>query len=229
MPTDNSKVDTPVAETPVTHQPTGREEAVLRFYSSLGEELRRPLASLAGWVELMAVSDDKDTRAQAAAAARPLLRRLRRLADDAHDSADATLGELELHRQSVDLATVVEALTAGHPNVSARIDGPAVVEADGSRIFLTVEALLAAGIGAGGSVEVAVRHRGAYVEIAVAADRSLPFSTLQGLFEPFNRSEDLGEGLSLFLCRAIAVAHGGTVGADADGTGTTLWLRLPAG
>ena len=219
-------MDTPSAH--ATEAVTGRDEAVLRYYAALGQELQGPLASLSGWLELLAVSDDPQMRADATAAARSLLRRLRRLADDTRDSAAAGLGHFELRCQRVDLATVVEALTAGDPDVTAAIPGPVVIEADGERVFQMGEALLATAAASGGHVSVSLSSGPQWAEVQFRTDRHLPFATLQGLFEGFSRPEDIGAGLSLHLCRALAVAHGGQVGTTGDESGTTLWLRLPA-
>ena len=39
-----------------------------------------------------------------------------------------------------------------------------------------------------------------------------------------------GLGLGLYLCQAVAAAHGGSVGVQSEpGCGATFWLDLPAG
>lgn len=208
--------------------PAGRDEAVLRFYSALGEELRAPLAALAGWIEILALSDAAGEKALAAGAARGLLRKLRGLADDARDAADAALGQLQLRRGPVDLTSLVEAVAGANPQVSLTIDSPAEVDGDSGRLFQVVETLLGTAASAGGPVEVTAGRHGAWAEVRFVTQRPLPFAALQGLFASFDRPERLGDGGSLFLCRAIAAAHGGQAGADGDESGTTLWLRLPA-
>ena len=55
----------------------------------------------------------------------------------------------------------------------------------------------------------------------------------QRLFQRFFRAPAVarrtqGLGLGLYLCRAIAAAHGGSVGVDSTpGAGATFWIELP--
>jgi signal transduction histidine kinase len=201
-----------------------REEAVLRFYSALGEDFRSPVAALGGWIEVLAASGDRE----AGAAARQVLNRVRRLADDARDSAAAALGQLALRRRRVDLATIIDAVAGADSKVSATLSGPVPVDADPDRLFQLIAGLLAAARSAGSSVDVVVHHRSPWAEVQFLTDRPLPFGVLQSLYEAFNRPESAGgEAISLYLCRALAVAHGGELGAVGDETGTTLSLRLP--
>lgn len=199
------------------------EEAVLRFYSALAEEMRAPLAALAGLTEIIAAQAGPDAAA-AQLEIRAILARLRRLADDAHDSAALALGRFELRRRPVDLGEIVAAaLPAGTPFTRP---APLIVLGDRDRITRIVRSLLAAGSLAGGRPRAVLEARDAWAELRLITPGFLPVDVIQGLFEPFSRPADVSDGLGLSLSRALAEAHGGKIGADA-GEATVLWLRLP--
>ncbi len=51
---------------------------------------------------------------------------------------------------------------------------------------------------------------------------------LQALFEPFDLNDDAtGVTMGLYLARALAVAHGGTIGVEQDDHRAVLWVRVP--
>ena len=51
---------------------------------------------------------------------------------------------------------------------------------------------------------------------------------LQALFDPFDLNDDAtGVTIGLYLARALAVAHGGTLGVEQDDDGAVLWVRVP--
>ncbi|MBM3486853.1 MAG: DUF4118 domain-containing protein [Alphaproteobacteria bacterium] len=87
---------------------------------------------------------------------------------------------------------------------------------------------------AGSTVTVSARDEGAVV--AIRFSNTGPMRALteyEAMFEPFQRTgappDDSGLGLGLSICRGFVDAHGGTIsaGPGADGTGTTVSIRLP--
>jgi signal transduction histidine kinase len=162
---------------------------------------------------------------------------------DFFDSSRAELGSLafERERQSLEplLATAVErqqaaARTAG---VTLMFDGhPPLppVNVDGGRIQHAVEAFvqhLVARAQSGevihvsaqpdpGGVRVAVRREGSPVSEEEAA---LVFSHQERAF----REKKLEDALRIHLARQEVEVHGGRVGVETDGEGTTLFFTLP--
>jgi K+-sensing histidine kinase KdpD len=54
-------------------------------------------------------------------------------------------------------------------------------------------------------------------------------NVLVALFEPFDRNDDAtGVTLGLYPASALAVAHGGTLGAEQEADQGVLWLRIPS-
>jgi len=206
---------------------SAREEAILRFYEGLAGELRGPINALSGWTEVLAAAAPGSQAAEVADAMRFTLGHLRRLCDDARDSAAVALGHLELRPQPVDLAAIVDAAVACHPLRSARYvsSGPVVVDGDRERLTQVVDSVLSAVTTAGGMVRIALRAVDPWAELTMTNDRPISFEVMRDLFEPFSRRP--GEGPGLYVCRALVMAHGGEIGARADDGADTLWMRLP--
>ena len=87
-----------------------------------------------------------------------------------------------------------------------------------------------------GHVEVSLKRLDGWIELKVRDNRPGIASEKQArIFDRFARARDAGTsgvpgfGLGLPIARAVAEAHGGTIGVDSSpGTGTTFWVRLPA-
>jgi signal transduction histidine kinase len=86
-----------------------------------------------------------------------------------------------------------------------------------------------------GFVIVSLKPQDDRAQLAVMnSSAPLSLETLTEMFEPFRRGSDprtrssRGSGLGLSIVRSIAVAHGGTVGAESmDGIGVQVTVELP--
>lgn len=146
----------------------------------------------------------------------------------------------------VDVATLVCQTVDG---VRARADlqgvavevrtppGPAVAAVDPNQLRQVVYNLLFNALDAqpgGGRVAVSIEPRTEaddQPEVAVTvadAGPGLPADLGDRIFEPFVSTKEAGMGLGLSICRRIAEAHGGTLGAAAaPGGGAVFTVRLP--
>ena len=87
-----------------------------------------------------------------------------------------------------------------------------------------------------GHVEVSLKRLDGWIELKVRDNGPGIAPEKQArIFDRFARARDAGTsgvpgfGLGLPIARAVAEAHGGTIGVDSSpGTGTTFWVRLPA-
>jgi len=87
---------------------------------------------------------------------------------------------------------------------------------------------------AGSPVEISVQARGGQLRVTVS-DRGpgIAQADQARLFTRFFRAaatakQTRGFGLGLYLCRQIALAHGGRVGVDTEaGAGASFWIELP--
>jgi signal transduction histidine kinase len=166
-------------------------------------------------------------------------------AQDYFDSSRAQLGSLsfERERQPLEplLAAAVERLRtpAQTAEVTLVLDGHAplpMMEIDAGRIQHAVESfvqhhllraqpgerILVHAIPEGGRVRVEVRREGLPLS---EEDTALVFSHQERAF----REKKLEDALRIHLARLEVEVHGGSVGAETDATGTTLFLTLPVG
>jgi signal transduction histidine kinase len=155
------------------------------------------------------------------------LARLAERAKDVELLASASLGLLRPHPVRVTLAE----LAATHDLEHADADADTVLLVDPDLMGRLLRDLWAAALlpPAPDTVALEVHRAGVWTDLRVVR-RGAPMghATLQTLFEPFDLNDD-GSGITigLYLARALAVAHGGTVGVDQDEESTTFWVRVP--
>lgn len=183
----------------------------------LAHELRSPVAALVGLAE-----------AAPRAANAPERRRFVALAVAAARDIDRLLTDpdlLSLRRGSVDLS----ALVRGFAGPSVEIHGaPAgVVEGDATRLRQLVANLVANGLRHGGRVEIEIGARDDRVVVDVSDDGP---GVAPGL-DPFARGVGTAgsTGYGLWLARAVAEAHGGSLElVDDEAAGARFRLALPS-
>ena len=208
-----------------------RMTATERFAADVAHEIRNPLASLKGALELLprAWSDDGRRRVLLAAAAADLNRIDRLIADVSNASRlDAELGREAL--RPVDVAGLLRTMTAAletawgekGPRLRLTLDegeGALTVAGIEDRLAQVVRNLLdnaASFSPSGAPVALSARRRGRWVEIAVA-DRGpgIAAGKEEAIFERFysDRPPDAAapghSGLGLAISRQIVEAHGG--------------------
>ena len=221
------------------------------FVALISHDLRTPLTSIIGYVELVLDEDvdpplDDERRTYLKVVARSS-ERLLRLVDDLLFVARLQAGRLVLETTPIDLAEATsQAVDEARPH--AELKGLAIsflgdtavpVEADRGRIFQLLDNLISNAIKFtpdGGRVDVRVLRTadGAVLEVTDTGIGLAPDES-ERVFERFFRSERAsnrqipGTGLGLFIARAIAEAHGGTISASSSqGEGTTFRIELPA-
>ncbi|GAW49142.1 MULTISPECIES: sensor histidine kinase [unclassified Nocardioides] len=201
-----------------------------RFLAAFAHELRTPLAVAQGWVAML-LEDDVPPAAVARTVAR-LDEALNRLADrivDVEMLAAASLGLLSVGPARV---TVGE-LAAGLPDVGEIGGlGPDVeLLVDPALFRLVLRDLWVAGssIPTPRSLRLEVADVPPWLELRVVRDADpIDLEVLQALFEPFDLNDDgTGVTIGLYLARALVIAHAGTIGADQDDYGASLWVRVP--
>ncbi|HEX5245906.1 MAG TPA: HAMP domain-containing sensor histidine kinase [Gaiellaceae bacterium] len=221
------------------------------FIALVSHDLRTPLTSIIGYVEL-ALDDageaplDAERRRYIEVVARSS-DRLLRLVDDLLLAARLQSGRFVLNFDETDLESVAaEALDEMHARAERKgvsvflaSDGPVRVECDRRRVLQLLDNLVSNAVKftpEGGRVEVRVERTldGAAVEIL---DTGVGIGTgeEERIFDRFYRSPSAvsdqvpGTGLGLFIARAIADRHGGTIAVRRrDGGGSIFRLELPA-
>jgi CheY-like chemotaxis protein len=176
------------------------------------------------------------------------VRQMARLLDDLLDISRVTLGKLELRKERVTLAAVVDSAVetsrplvraGGHDLTVALPDEPVYLEADPVRLAQVFSNLLnnaAKYTERGGRIRLTARFAGPEVEVSVKdtgigiAPEHLPrlFDKFSQVASALERSQG-GLGIGLSLVKGLVGMHGGSIEARSDGPGkgSEFVVRLP--
>ncbi len=218
------------------------------FLAILAHELRNPLAPLRTGLDLlMRVQPAMPTMERTIISMDRQLDHMVRLIDDLLDVSRISCGKLELKKERVDLATVIERAIDGtrahferrRQTVTVHVPRALAVVADSVRIVQILGNLLH------NASKFTPEHGTVRVELTQAQGQAtiqvidngvgIPTDQLDRVFHMFARIErpngggDRGLGIGLALARNLAEMHGGalTVASAGPGQGTTFTLALP--
>ncbi len=221
------------------------------FLATLAHELRNPLAPLSSATEIL--SRTGDTREEGERRERALrvierqVRHMVRLIDELLDLSRITHGKLELRREWVSLAAVVEsALETAEPLLLGRRqefelivpEAPVLLHADPMRLAQVLSNLLsnaAKYTEPGGRIRLeAVRDGEDLVVSVIDSGIGIPAALLAHVFTMFgqghraNKAVYGGLGIGLALAKSLTELHGGslTAASEGEGKGSVFTLRL---
>jgi two-component system OmpR family sensor kinase len=225
--------------------------ALRRFTADASHELKTPLTVLRAGVERAVTNPGMPPEALAALEETlQEINRMTELVDTLLTLARADEGIAPLHRESVDLRTLIEEagetgeLLAEKSGVTMRVvtpPEPIVIGADASRIRQLLLNLLTNAVKytpPGGRVQLWLERADGQVRLGVSdSGIGIAPGDLPHIFDRFWRadtartrtSERPGVGLGLAICKWIAEAHGGAIDVfSRPGRGTTFTVTLPA-
>lgn len=219
------------------------------FLATLAHELRNPMAPLRNMLEVLdRAGDNEVTRRHAVEVMHRQLRRMSRLVDDLLDVNRIALGRLELRKERVEVASVIEqakesctpmASSLGQTLVARVPAEPIFVLGDEVRLVQVLSNLLNNGCkytNTGGLIEIDAARDAHEVVITVRDNGiGIPTDRLQDIFHMFTQLEPSTErsqgglGIGLMLVKQIVELHGGTVHARSKGAGlgSEFTVRLP--
>jgi two-component system, NtrC family, sensor histidine kinase PilS len=224
-------------------QRSERLAGIGRLAAGIAHEIRNPLASISGSVELLKSlpGADADTRQLVDIAVREV-ERLDRLIADLLDYARPRNEE----RQPLDLAEVATEIAKAFNHERRDRDVQLVVDAaagaviDGGsgqirQVLWNLIRNATDSMPEGGTIRIATtledKTGGAHEAVLSVVDSGvgIPREDLDRIFEPFFSTKPSGTGLGLATVARIVEDHRGTVDIQSDpGRGTTFTLRFPA-
>jgi signal transduction histidine kinase len=219
------------------------DSARKRFIAVASHELRTPIFSLGGFLELLAEEDlDDEERARFLGQLREQVDRLGKLATDLLDLSTLEAGSLELRPEPVDLRMLARnvsdefapALATHDSQIELRLPRhPVAAVCDPERVAQVMRILIDNALThtpAGTDMVVTASSRDGHVRLGVGDfGPGIHRTMLPRIFEPFITSDDAhGSGLGLAIAHELAERMAGELRVESQPGRTTFTLELPA-
>jgi two-component system, OmpR family, sensor kinase len=216
------------------------------FIGIASHELKTPLTSIRGYVQLLEKSDLKENQRHFVEKATAQIKKLNNLIADLLDVSKIQAGKLQLNTSPLELRDLIADSidSVRHMYSSHQIvlltDIPEIsINGDKFRLEQAITNLLINAIKYSplqDKVFMSIKQDETWVSIAVR-DEGIGISaeSQKRIFEKFYRSEDLassfsGLGMGLYLSHEIVDRHGGIITVVSEpGAGSTFTIRLPLG
>ena len=214
-----------------------------RFIATASHELRTPIFSLGGFLELLEDEDlDDETRERFMAQLRDQTERLGKLTTDLLDLSRIDAGAIALQADACDLRTLARgvadeflpAITEHRSQLEFEPPSdPVPASCDEERTRQIVRIMIDTALThtePGTPIAIAIGGSAGRAWIAVTdAGPGVPRTELSRIFEPFYTSDGRrGSGLGLAIARELAERMNGTLSAQSAPGRTTFTLQLPA-
>ncbi|MGM8226958.1 hybrid sensor histidine kinase/response regulator [Cellvibrio sp. ARAG 10.3] len=219
------------------------------FLATLAHELRNPLAPISNAAAVLKIANgNRDMLERATGTIDRQLVHLVRLVDDLLDMSRISRGKLELRREPIELAAVIQQAvetsrslfeSAKHTFNLTLPSEPIYLNGDAVRLTQVVSNLLSNACkfaGQHGQIDLTVERRDKWVTISVKDNGiGIPPDMLESIFEMFlqvdqslERSQS-GLGIGLTLAKRLVELHEGRIDARSEGLGkgSEFIVRLP--
>jgi signal transduction histidine kinase len=219
------------------------DSARKRFIAVASHELRTPIFSLGGFVELLQDEElDEATRRQFLDQMAGQIARLRKLATELLDLSKLEAGSLELRPEPTDVGELARQVTAEFTPALAQHDShlqlrlardPIQATCDRERVAQIVRILIDNALShtpEGTEIFVSATRENGNVHLAVR-DHGLGIhrTVLPRIFEPFFTSDDVqGSGLGLAIARELAERMEGRLAVESVPGRTVFTLEIPS-
>jgi two-component system sensor histidine kinase PilS (NtrC family) len=209
-----------------------------RIAAGIAHEIRNPLASISGSIELLGKTGSKEQDERLIKIAVREIDRLNKLITDFLQYArpkEPALHPLDLGLEMETLVAAVSELLSGSNTPRVVLDAPEEalwVRADRDQLSGVIWNLVRNAWQAGekDTIRITLHRREPYVVMEVA-DRGSGIDPrdLDQIFEPFFTTKDKGTGLGLATVQRVVSQHDGQITVRSHpGHGTTFTIRLPA-
>lgn len=219
------------------------------FLATLAHELRNPLAPIRNAVEVLRIKGlDVPELKWARDVIDRQMQQMTRLIDDLMDVSRISQGKIELRRESVDAATVIQSAIetsrplieqCGHELTVDLPPEPVYLDADVTRLAQVFSNLLnnsAKYTERGGAIRLTLERQGNEVVVSVKdTGIGIPRDKLETVFELFSQVQGSlersqgGLGIGLSLVKRLVEMHDGSIEARSEGPGmgSEFIVRLP--
>ena len=231
----------------VNRELAAANEAKDLFLATVSHEMRTPMTSIIGWLQLLKMENvEADTRAEGMQAMESAARVQARLVDDVLEAARVHAGKIALDLADIDLGDVLNGIwNAVRPAVAAKsivLDKKLnadrfPIRGDVTRLHQVLWNLLSNAIKftpEKGSITICASVDGDQAVVSVTdTGEGITSDFLPHVFERFRQGENSrqhgGLGLGLAIVSHLVQLHGGTIGAASEGAGrgACFTIRLP--
>lgn len=205
------------------------------FLNSITHEVRTPLNSIVGFVQLLKPSDEEEKVMVDEICANSF--KLVRLMDNAielsdYDTVSRDLERMEVNVHACCMASLEQISLSLHPGVSVRLisdDEALTIRTNEQAFYRLLNCLLsnASKFTEAGSIELDYRKEGQLLYLYVQdTGKGIPIDRSEWVFERFTKIDSFvpGYGLGLPLARAIVHCLGGTVTLDTAYVGGSRFI-----
>ncbi len=219
------------------------ELARKKFIATASHELRTPIFSLGGFVELLEDDDlDAETRRRFLDQLRHQVERLRKLSVDLLDLSRLESGSLELRPEEVDLSELTRSVSGEFEPALAQHDSQLELRLNSRRITAVCDPVRVAQIvrilvdnalthtPTGTRIVLIAGFDNGRVQLAVRDDgEGIDDQALPRIFEPFYAADDAqGSGLGLAIASELAERMAGRLSVQSAPGDTTFTLEIPS-
>jgi signal transduction histidine kinase len=218
------------------------DSARKQFIANASHELRTPIFSLGGFVELLDEEEpDPAARAEFMRNMRDQIERLKKLTADLLDLSRLDADAIEIRSEDFDLADLARIVVSEfepvadhhHSNLELREAAPAVARADPDRAAQIIRILLDNALThtpEGTNVTVTTLHENGTAQVIVGDEgRGIDTRSLGRVFDRFFTGDSAtGSGLGLAIARELALRMEGRLEVVSRRGFTAFTLRLPA-
>ncbi len=224
-------------------QVTESQQKKDEFIGIASHELKTPLTSIKGYLDLLNVVEEKQPNKQFVQKSLDSVQKLESLIKDLLDVSKIQSGQLQLNMTEFDINALVnetiasmQMISSNHQIIRENDPGPQMIHADRQRIEQVLINILSNAVkySPGENKVIVSMNRTATALVVKIRDFGIgiPEEELTDIFERFYRTKDSsvhisGFGLGLYICRDILQRHNGKIWVEREDKGSSFYFTLP--